>query len=126
MLVSSRRQWRSFQRLLMLCAIALLSGACAESEPPATPKRTPAPAQAVTTPLPTRVQAAPDDQTWLVLLYQDADDEILEEDMLNDLNEAELIGSSKRVKIVAQVDRYDGGFDGDGDWTTTKRFLIQK
>ncbi|MCB0128323.1 MAG: hypothetical protein KDE58_38920, partial [Caldilineaceae bacterium] len=28
--------------------------------------------------------------------------------------------------IVAQLDRYDGEFDGDGDWTGTKRFLIEQ
>src|SRR5512141_3186104 len=31
--------------------------------------------------------------TWLVMLYQDADDEILEKDIFIDLNEAEMVGS---------------------------------
>jgi tetratricopeptide (TPR) repeat protein len=62
--------------------------------------------------------------TWLVMLYQDADDEILERDIFLDLNEAEIVGSSDMVTIVSQLDRYDGGFDGDGDWTSTKRFLV--
>ncbi len=62
--------------------------------------------------------------TWLVMLYQDADDEILERDVFLDLNEAEIVGSSDQVTIISQLDRYDGEFDGDGDWTTTKRFLI--
>ena len=62
--------------------------------------------------------------TWLVLLYQDADDETLEKDVFIDLNEAEMVGSSDMVTIVSQMDRYDGAFDGDGDWTTTKRFLV--
>ncbi len=61
---------------------------------------------------------------WLVMLYQNADDEVLEQDIFTDLNEAELIGSSDDVIIVAQMDRYEGGFDGDGDWTTVKRFLV--
>jgi hypothetical protein len=60
------------------------------------------------------------------MLYEDADDEILEEDMYNDLNEAELVGSTERMTVVAQMDRYDGGFDGDGDWTSTKRFKLQQ
>lgn len=63
-------------------------------------------------------------ESWLVLLYQDADDKILEQDIYLDLNEAERIGSSDRVQIVAQVDRYRGGFSGDGDWTSTRRFYI--
>lgn len=64
------------------------------------------------------------DQTWLVLLYMDADDELLEQAMYLDLNEAELIGSSAQVQIVAQMDRYEGGFAGDGDWNTAKRFYL--
>ncbi len=62
--------------------------------------------------------------TWLVMMYEDADDEILEEDMAFDLNEAELVGSTDQVTIVAQMDRYVGGYDGDGDVTSTKRYLL--
>jgi hypothetical protein len=65
-------------------------------------------------------------ETWLVLLYQNADDEILEQDIFMDLNEAELVGSSDAVTIVSQMDRYADGFDGDGDWHSTKRFLVQQ
>ena len=68
--------------------------------------------------------ASGDPGTWLVMLYQDADDETLERDVFLDLNEAEIVGSSDMVTIVSQMDRYDGGFEGDGDWTTTKRFLV--
>lgn len=62
--------------------------------------------------------------TWLVMLYQDADDEVLEQDIFIDLNEAELVGSTEYVTIVAQLDRLDGGFDGGGDETAAKRYLI--
>jgi len=67
---------------------------------------------------------APAESEWLVMLYQNADDEVLEGDIFTDLNEAELVGSSDDVVIVSQFDRYDGAFDGDGDWTGTKRFLV--
>ncbi len=63
-------------------------------------------------------------QTWLVMLYQDADDKILEQDIYVDLNEAERVGSSDRVHIVAQVDRFRAGYQGDGDWSSAKRFYI--
>jgi hypothetical protein len=63
-------------------------------------------------------------QSWLIMLYQDADDSILERDMCMDLNEAEKAGTADKVKIVAQMDRYNGGYRGDGNWTGTKRFLI--
>jgi hypothetical protein len=65
-------------------------------------------------------------QTWLVMLYQDADDKILEQDIYLDLNEAERVGSSDRVHIVAQVDRYDAGYTGDGNWTSTRRYYITR
>ena len=55
-------------------------------------------------------------QKWLIMLYQDADDRILEKDIFIDLNEAELVGSNDQVQVVSQIDRYRGGFDGDGDW----------
>jgi hypothetical protein len=63
-------------------------------------------------------------QTWLVMLYQDADDKILEQDIYVDLNEAERIGSGDRVHIVTQVDRYQGGYRGDADWVSAKRFYV--
>jgi hypothetical protein len=86
---------------------------------PAKPTRTPAPTQAVVQP-----PASSGDQKWLVMLYQDADDKILEQDIYIDLNEAERAGSTDRVQIVAQMDRYKGGFSDDGNWTSTKRFYI--
>jgi hypothetical protein len=58
------------------------------------------------------------------MLYQNADDEILEGDIFTDLNEAELVGSTDEVVIVSQFDRHEGAFAGDGDWTGTKRFLV--
>jgi hypothetical protein len=61
---------------------------------------------------------------WLVMLYQDADDSVLEKDICLDLNEAEKAGSSAQVTVVSQLDRYAGAYTGDGNWTTTKRFLI--
>jgi len=69
-------------------------------------------------------QTNQEEPEWLVMLYQNADDEVLEGDIFTDLNEAEWVGSTDAVTIVAQLDRYDGAFDGDGDWTTAKRFLV--
>ncbi|MBN1305787.1 MAG: hypothetical protein JXA13_15220 [Anaerolineales bacterium] len=63
-------------------------------------------------------------QTWLVMLYQDADDQVLERDIFLDLNEAERVGSSDQVHIVAQLDRYQGGFNGDGNWAGAKRYYL--
>ncbi len=68
--------------------------------------------------------AAGEAGTWLIMLYQNADDGVLEKDIFIDLNEAEIIGSTDQVKIVSQIDRFKGAYEGDGDWTSTKRFLV--
>jgi len=80
-----------------------------------------------TGPASTPVPDSPD-QTWLVMLYM-AGDNNLEEDIFFDINEAELVGSSDQVQIVAQYDRYAGyesDFQGDGNWTSTKRFFLDQ
>jgi hypothetical protein len=58
------------------------------------------------------------------MLYQDADDKVLEQDIYFDLNEAERVGSTDQVQIVAQMDRFRSGFSGDGNWTGAKRFFV--
>ncbi|MBI3173477.1 MAG: hypothetical protein HYZ25_07150 [Chloroflexi bacterium] len=63
-------------------------------------------------------------QTWTVMLYQDADDQVLEKDIFLDLNEAERVGSSDNVRIVSQIDRFRGAFSGDGNWTGTRRYYV--
>jgi len=57
-------------------------------------------------------------------MYQDADDQALERDIMMDLNEMEMIGSTDQVMIVSQVDRFRGGYSGDGNWDSTRRYLV--
>ncbi len=89
-----------------------------------------APAQPTVRPTPTRaVAAAPaagatEGQTWLVMLYQNADDKVLEKDIFLDMNEAERVGSSDRVHIVSQIDRFRGGYQADGNWDSTRRYYV--
>jgi hypothetical protein len=99
---------------------------------PVQPAAQPQQPAALPTPLPTRPvnlsggsETTPG-QTWTVMLYMNADDKILEQDIYVDLNEAELVGSSDRVNIVAQLDRFRGGFRGDGDWTEARRFYVTR
>lgn len=83
--------------------------------------------QNTSTPRPTRTPgsaASGSKQTWTVMLYQDADDSVLEQDIYMDLNEAERIGSSDQVNVVAQIDRYAGAYTGDGDWTSARRYYL--
>jgi len=61
---------------------------------------------------------------WTVIVYSAADDEVLEESMWFDINEMELVGSNPQLNIVVQIDRYGSGFNGDGDWSDTRRYLV--
>lgn len=78
----------------------------------------------IATPWPTAMPSNNSGKTWLVMLYQNADDNALERDIMIDLNEAEMIGSTDQVLIVSQMDRYRGGYSGDGDWSSTRRYLV--
>ncbi len=94
---------------------------------PAQPEEEVLPTQAVQKPAVTHpAQAAGSGQTWTVMLYEDADDRILEQDIYLDLNEVENVGSSDRVQIVVQIDRYKGAYSGDGNWTSTRRYHIDQ
>lgn len=75
-------------------------------EEPSQPESSSAPISNFTPPVP----ASGSGQTWTIMLYQDADDQILEKDIFVDLNEAERVGSSERVRIVTQIDRFAGAF----------------
>jgi hypothetical protein len=123
--------------LLALCAVAyfVFGGLPGGDTPQAPSNDTPIATQAPTSSLPTvttrpRPTRTPGgsgkDQKWLVMLYEDADDQILEQDIYVDLNEAERVGSNDNVQIVAQIDRYRGGYSADGNWVSAKRFLINK
>ncbi len=122
------RRLRGFRSLLILSIICGALVACEDLEPEAPAASQPKPTarpRPTAQPDPSEEPAVPpDEQTWLVMLYQDADDEVLEQDMFIDLNEAERVGSTDRVQIVAQLDRYKGAFKGDGNWTTAKRFYL--
>jgi len=80
---------------------------------------------ATNTPWPTAINTGENSgQKWLVMMYQDADDHALERDIMMDLNEMEMIGSTDQVMIVSQVDRFRGGYSGDGNWDSTRRYLV--
>ncbi|MEW5939762.1 MAG: clostripain-related cysteine peptidase, partial [Chloroflexota bacterium] len=114
---------RAFVNLFLV--MMLISSACGAATEVATEIATPGGGGSPTDQPSVRPTAAQGEAgTWLVMMYEDADDEILEEDIVLDVNEAELVGSSGKVTIVAQVDRYEGGYDGHGNTTSVKRYLI--
>lgn len=112
--------------LALIAALALALSACAD-EPPTRPVAQNAPTADDSIAVdegPAADEEPAEAGTWLVMLYGNADDEILEHDIFTDVNEAERVGSSDEVTIVAQLDRYQGAFGGDGNWTGARRLLI--
>lgn len=69
-------------------------------------------------------QIADTGRKWLVMLYQNADDETLEYDITFDVNTAEKIGSTDEIAVVAQLDRFEGSYSGDGDWSGSRRYYL--
>jgi hypothetical protein len=63
---------------------------------------------------------------WLVMLYQDATDKVLDQDIFVDMNEAERTGSTDRVRIVSQIERYRGRGQSSSAWPTAKRFYVTR
>lgn len=62
---------------------------------------------------------------WTFMVYLDADNN-LESAGIDDFLEMATVGSSSDVNIVVQMDRTAGEDNTFGDWTSTRRFLINK
>jgi hypothetical protein len=79
--------------------------------------------------LPEAVPAMAEDKAsqkeWTVMVFLNSKNN-LEKYGLLDVNEMEKIGSSDKVNIVVEMGRINGYATNDGDWKTTRRFLIQK
>jgi len=58
-------------------------------------------------------------------VYMDADNN-LEDVGIADFLEMARVGSTSLVNIVVQFDRAIGYNNSYGDWTTTKRYLVQQ
>ena len=72
-------------------------------------------------PAPSKGQTA----KWTFMVYMGADSS-LESFGIDDFNEMAAVGSTNDVNIIVQFDRRPGGTSANGDWTTAKRFFIQK
>lgn len=70
-------------------------------------------------------EAASEHGAWTILIYLDADND-LESAGITNFNQMELVGSSKDVRIVVQIDRRSGYDTSNGDWTDTRRYLITR
>jgi len=66
----------------------------------------------------------PSTTKWTFMVYLDSDNN-LESAGLDDFLEMASVGSTANVNIVVQMDRVSGFTSAYGNWTNTRRFLIQ-
>ena len=110
--------------LLRQCSGGVLDSLLTMEEPSGYEEE-PVIAAATRTPRPTvDADAVSSDEKWLVMVYQDADDQALEQDIFLDMNEMERIGSTEQVMIVTQLDRFNGGYKGTDNWHSARRYLV--
>jgi hypothetical protein len=62
---------------------------------------------------------------WTILVYLDADNN-LEREAVDDFLEMSSVASSPEVNVVVQFDRIPGYDSRYGDWTGTKRYLVEQ
>ena len=68
---------------------------------------------------------AKSDKEWTIMVFVNGKNN-LEPYALKDMNEMEQIGSSDKVNVVVEMGRINGYSNADGDWKTTRRFLVTK
>ena len=63
--------------------------------------------------------------SWTVMVYLDGDiADFMEGAAIDDFNEMEAAPSNPAINVVVQFDRNPGGDSSNGDWTTTRRYLV--
>ncbi len=62
---------------------------------------------------------------WTIMVFSNAKND-LERYLLMDINEMELVGSTKKMNIVVETGRMAGYDSSDGDWQGVRRYLITK
>ena len=62
---------------------------------------------------------------WTLMVFMNGDND-LESAAIGDVNEMEMIGSTDKVNVIVQLDRSPKFDKSNGDWSTTKRFYIEK
>lgn len=60
---------------------------------------------------------------WTILVYMDADNN-LEPAAIVNFNQMEMVGSTKNVHVIVQMDRMSGDDPHNDSWTDTRRYLI--
>ena len=62
---------------------------------------------------------------WTIMVYINGKNN-LEPFAIKDINEMEQVGSNAKMNIVVELGRMDGYDTSNGDWKTTRRYLVSK
>jgi len=65
------------------------------------------------------------EKEWTIMVFVNGKNN-LETYALKDMNEMEMIGSTDKVNVVVEIGRISGYASNDGDWKTSRRYLVQK
>lgn len=79
-------------------------------------------------PAPALPDKKPEEKKWTVMVYMNGKSNV-EQFALADMNELESVGSTDTVNVVVELGRMrgqDGDTAADGDWTGSRRYLVQK
>ena len=71
------------------------------------------------------VEKARPDKEWTIMVFINAKNN-LEKYGLKDMNEMEMVGSGDKYNVVVELARINGFDSSDGDWKTSRRYLVQK
>jgi len=75
-------------------------------------------------PVPGRQEVRPEKE-WTIMVFVNAKNN-LESYGLKDMNEMEMIGSGDKYNVVVELARMKGFDSSEGDWTTSRRYLVKK
>ncbi|OGS13286.1 MAG: hypothetical protein A2234_03945 [Elusimicrobia bacterium RIFOXYA2_FULL_58_8] len=76
-------------------------------------------------PAPDKAYSGKADKEWTVMVYVNAKNN-LEKYGLLDVNEMEMVGSTDKVNVVAELGRINGYDSSDGNWIASRRYLVTK
>ena len=71
------------------------------------------------------VEKARPDKEWTIMVFVNAKNN-LERYGLKDMNEMEMVGSGDKYNVVVELARIAGYDSSEGDWKTSRRYLVQK
>ncbi|OGR93976.1 MAG: hypothetical protein A2016_12320 [Elusimicrobia bacterium GWF2_62_30] len=65
------------------------------------------------------------DKEWTIMVFINAKNNLEKYGML-DMNEMEMVGSTDKVNVVTELGRINGYDSSDGNWISSRRYLVKK